>query len=151
MYLEECDVIVFDFDGVLVNEDLRPRHLGVSLLKEAIEKGFSVYIVSGRPKEEIHIIKDFLKNINVRPGSLRAIMLRSSTNISERDWKILAYNKIIDKEGCIAEVHDDNPYVLGSIKKFNVGALVLHLPDRCEILKGRSRLSSCDIRFPYTS
>jgi len=151
MYLEECDVIVFDFDGVLANKDLRPRSLGVSLLKEAVKRGFSVYIVSGRLKEELHIIKDFLKSINIKPSSLQAIILRTSSNVSEKNWKILTYNRIIDKEGCIAEVHDDNPYVLDSVRRFNINTLVLHLFDHCEILKGRSKLSSCNTKLSYTS
>ncbi len=142
----ECDVIVFDFDGVLVDYNLRPRPLGVSLLKEAVKGGLVVYIVSGRLKDELYTVKNALKDMDIKTNKLKDILLRPSSRLSEKNWKLMAYSRIIDKEGCIAEVHEDNPYVLSSIRKLGIETLVLHVyegSERCEVLKGKPRLFAC--------
>jgi hydroxymethylpyrimidine pyrophosphatase-like HAD family hydrolase len=138
----ECEVIVFDFDGVLAKEGLEPRPLGVELLKRALEMGFLVYIVSGRGRAEADTVKSFLREIGVNLQRV-SFLLRPSHAYSEREWKLQAYERILEKHGCIMEIHDGNPYVLYSARRLNVRTLVLHYDNFCETIRGRTILGKC--------
>ena len=151
-----CPVFVFDFDGVIVythespldtliqssETELTPRPIGLKALKEALVTGF-VYIVSGRPKRDLHTIKQVLRRIGVNPGLLRGLLLRPSSISSETDWKLLALREILEKEGCIGEYHDDNPYALSAARNLVKHGLIIHLRDKCEPYTGYSILDSC--------
>lgn len=151
-----CPVFVFDFDDVIVythespldtliqpsEAGLTPRPIGIKALKEALAAG-SVYIVSGRPKRDSHLIKQVLLRMGVNPGSLRGLLLRPSSISSEIDWKLLALREILEREGCIGEYHDDNPYALSAARNLVKHGLIIHLRDKCEPYKGYSILESC--------
>ena len=152
-----CLVFVFDFDGVIVYTpestldtliqsseiELTPRPIGIRALKEALIAG-SVYIVSGRPERDSYIIKRTLRLIGVNPGLLSGLLLRPPSILSEIDWKLTALREILEKEGCIGEYHDDNPYALSAARNLVKHGLIIHLRDKCGPYKGYSILDSCN-------
>ncbi|MCE4599498.1 MAG: hypothetical protein F7C81_04800 [Desulfurococcales archaeon] len=139
-----CSVIVFDVDGVLMDESgSTPRSKGLELLAEAVA-GYRVYIVTGRSEAERGVIVELLRNSGIRVGDLAGILMRPrGDKSSEVALKVRLLNRVIDVEGCILELHDNNPRVLDAARKLVRGALVLHYNDGCETLKGRSVLGKC--------
>ncbi len=140
----DCNVLVFDFDGVIVEpvslyewdpSNIVPRPLGLTLLTRALDVGV-VYIVSGRSISWENYLKKFLKENGI---SIRNIhfCLRESP-LGELDHKLKCSLSLLEREGCILEWHDDNRYVLDSIRKRVCGGLVLHYSDKCEIIYGKS-------------
>ncbi|MEB3760458.1 MAG: hypothetical protein GSR72_04865 [Desulfurococcales archaeon] len=141
----DCDVIVLDFDGVLVEpvdvyewapEHVRARNLGLLLLQN-IPHHMKIYIVSGRSAKWLYFIKDTLKSMGVSLSRMEFCLNRER---SEIDHKLYCAERILEKEGCIYEWHDDNPYVLESLKRYVCGALVIHRGEGCWVIKGSSRL-----------
>ncbi len=141
----DCDIIVLDFDGVLVEplstyewapENVRVRDLGRLILR-SIPQHMKIYLVSGRSAKWLNFIKDTLTAIGV---SLSRIEFCLNRKKSEIDHKLFCAERILEKEGCVYEWHDDNPYVLESLKRYVCGALVLHQGGRCWVIKGSSRL-----------
>ena len=141
----DCDVIVLDFDGVLVEtldvyewapEHVRARDLGLLLLQN-IPRHTKIYLVSGRSSKWLYLIKETLTSMGV---SLSRIKFCLNQGRSEIDHKLFCAERILEKEGCIYEWHDDNPYVLESLKRYVCGALVFHQGGKCWVIKGSSRL-----------
>ncbi|BAN89930.1 hypothetical protein [Aeropyrum camini] len=133
-----CGVVVFDFDGVLAETsggEVRQRPLGVVLARRLIGRGYRVYIVSGRPDREEGLIKRLLREWCIPLAGVRGILLRRS-GVGEVDHKLESIMQIEAREGCVGEVHDDNPYVLEALRR-RAETLVLHTPQGCEVLKGR--------------
>ncbi len=141
MIAEECNIIVLDFDGVVVKENLEIREIGRRILSEAKRMGLRIYIVTGRHKREVPEIRRILREAG---GRAIDILARPEHGIAERDWKLSAYEEVLDKEGCIAEIHDDNPYVLESARRLGINALVLHSNETCEVIYGKSVFSFCE-------
>ena len=138
--MEECMVFVFDYDGVLSVEG-EPRRLGVRLLLEALDLDGRVYIVSGRPRYERDVIVRFLREQGVSPSRVRGIILRGRG--SEEYHKLEAYRVVADREGCLGEIHDDNPEALWPARRIVARGLILHYDEYCEPLHGHSILPSC--------
>ena len=143
---EACEVFIFDFDGVLAKaaegEAPAPRLLGISLLRTATARGI-VYIYTGRHCRERDLILSLLREWGIRPSRINGILCRSS-GVSEVDAKLGHLARVLEVEGCIGEVHDDNPYILSSIRRHTrFHALVLHYDDSCEVIQGRSLLGGC--------
>ncbi len=140
----ECDVYVFDYDGVLVYAGTgEPRRVGIDALLEATRIGVA-YLVSGRPTHERSIILATLRDAGVPVSKLGGVVLRSRG--SEAWHKLEAYMTIRDREGCIGEIHDDNPEVLYPARRLVERGLILHYDDHCEPLHGYSLLSPCKSR-----
>ncbi len=139
----ECDVFVFDFDGVIVRDDGSLRPLGVKLLKEALDHGV-VYIYSGRPKEDLDVIIDALAEAGGIPRRRLAGILLRRGSLGELEAKRRHLDFIIRREGCIGEVHDDNEAALWlAWEVVAPRALVLHGNDWCRPIKGISVLEPC--------
>lgn len=138
-----CDVFVFDLDGVLImpsEEGVKPRRLGISLLNLAIEVGVA-YIFSGRPRSERGEILLHLREGGANVGGVKALLLKPRPGIGEIPWKLEAFEEILSTEGCVGEVHDDNPYVLSALRRRVDYGLVLHYDsDSYEVVYGYSRL-----------
>ena len=135
-----CLVFVFDFDGVLARGD-EPRELGVRFLAKAVKLGGRVYIVSGRRPRDRGVIRTILKEAGIGLNRLRGLYLREAG--SEEAFKLEVYREIYDREGCIGEIHDDNPEALWPARKLVDHGLILHYDDYCEVLYGYSILDSC--------
>jgi len=136
----ECDVIVFDFDGVLYDGE-SARRLGVGLLKRALEQGYRVYIVSGRHRRDLPIIRRVREGSGVGIGRLASILLRDRG--SETGFKLEAYTRVLDLESCILEIHDDNPDALWPARRMVTGGLILHHNEECSVLYGSSIFEEC--------
>jgi len=147
---ELCPVAVFDVDGVLVEGDpwlgVRPRRLGVAVLSELLWKGFRVYIVTGRPASRRGETLAHLREAGV-PVERLAGLLTDSWGVGEVASKLRNVELVLSREGCIGEVHDDNPSVLEAVGR-RAEALVLHGPWGCETVKGQSSSSACSGRVP---
>lgn len=135
-----CRVIVFDFDGVLYREG-DVRGLGIALVAEALSRGFRVYIVSGRRVRDLPLVKSILREAGVPPGRLSGIMLRDRG--SEAWFKLSAYSSIVDSEGCILEIHDDNAEALWPARRIVSGGLVLHYNGYCSVIYGSTVFEAC--------
>ncbi|GAB6147509.1 hypothetical protein [Stetteria hydrogenophila] len=134
----DCDVFVFDFDGVLARGGA-PRPLGVGMLKAALELGV-VYVYSGRPREDLGVVLEVLEEAGVARGSLAGILLRAGS-AGELEAKRGHLEIILRREGCVGEVHDDNEEALWLAWEVAAPrALVLHGDDWCRALRGRSLL-----------
>ncbi|GBF09243.1 hypothetical protein apy_09680 [Aeropyrum pernix] len=134
----ECRTVVFDFDGVMAEGfqgEVRPRPLGVALARRLIGRGYRVYVVSGRPEQERSLIARLLREWCIPLGGVRGIILRRR-GVGEVDHKLESIMEVEAREGCVREVHDDNPYVLEALRR-RVETLVLHTPNGCEVLKGK--------------
>ncbi|MCE4601300.1 MAG: HAD family hydrolase [Desulfurococcales archaeon] len=135
-----CPVFVFDFDGVIVSEGgLRTR--GVEALGEALEMGGRVYIVSGRRPSNRGYIGGILREAGFSVARLGGLYLRESG--SEESFKLETYIRIRDLEGCIGEIHDDNPEALWPARRLVEHGLILHYDEYCEAIYGYSILRSC--------
>jgi hypothetical protein len=137
----DCPVAVFDFDGVLVflDGEMWDNPDGLSCLKDAVKRGLIVYVVSGRRKRDLHLVKSFLRRHSVSLPD-KQLILRTK-HVSEIDHKLEAAYKVLEREGCIGEWHDDNPYVLDSMRKIVCRALVLYVRGKPFNYHGRSLLS----------
>lgn len=133
-------MIVFDFDGVLYDDD-GARRLGVVLLRKALEDGYRVYIVSGRRRRDLPIIRSVLEENGIGIRRLASILLRDRG--SETGFKLEAYTRVLDLEHCILEIHDDNPEALWPARRMVTGALVLHHNEECSVLYGSSVFDEC--------
>lgn len=141
----ECDVYVFDFDGVIVGVGGSLRPLGVRLLREALDLG-SVYIYTGRPREDLHVIIDSLREAGIPRGRLAGILVRVGGG-GELEAKKRHLERILAWEGCVGEIHDDNEAALWlAWEAVAPRALVLHGDGWCRVLRGRSLLRSCSER-----
>jgi len=136
----ECDVIVFDFDGVLYSGE-GARRLGVELLRKALEDGYRVYIVSGRRRRDLPIIRSVLEESGIGIRRLAGILLRDRG--SETGFKLEAYTRVLDLESCILEIHDDNPEALWPARRMVTRGLVLHHNEECSVLYGSSVFEEC--------
>ena len=139
---EECMVFVFDYDGVLSLEG-GPRRLGVRLLLEALALNGRVYIVSGRPSHEASIITGLLREQGIPASRIRGILLRGRG--SEVHHKLEAYREVESREGCLGEIHDDNPEALWPARRIVERGLILHYDEFCEPIHGYSILPSCRV------
>ncbi len=141
----DCLVAVFDVDGVLLESDwyhgVRPREIGVNVLRELLAKGYRVYIVSGRPEARRGETLDQLRKAGIPIERLAGVML-DRWGVGERASKLRNIEAIMLREGCIGEVHDDNPEVLSSVGR-RAHALLLHGPWGCEAVKGHSASTAC--------
>ncbi len=144
MAVDDCDVIVFDVDGVLLDDTGRSVRLkGVRLLTRAVRE-YRVYIVTGRSEEDRWIISNMLREHGIEARELAGIFMRPrSSRVDEVTLKIELLNNIIDVEGCIREVHDNNPRVLDAARRLVEGALVLHYNDQCTSIRGKSLFPEC--------
>lgn len=143
---EECMVFVFDFDGVLavpLEEGMvAPRARGLKALKEATGMG-AVYVLTGRRVNEKSIITSLLSGAGIGLSGVSIITRSTGDSRREVDYKISAMEDIYGIEGCIGELHDDNPYVLASARRRVIRGGVLHYDDICEPLYGYSVLEAC--------
>ncbi len=143
---EECMVFVFDFDGVLavpLEEGMvAPRARGLEALKEATGMGV-VYVLTGRSVNEKSIITSLLSESGVSLSGVSIITRSTGDSRGEVNYKISAMEDIYGVEGCIGELHDDNPYVLASARRRVIRGGVLHYDDICEPLYGYSVLEAC--------
>ncbi len=138
----ECDVFVFDFDGVIVRSDGSIRPLGVRLLREAFGHGV-VYIYSGRPREDLYVITNALDEAGIPRRRLAGILLRRGSG-GELNAKRRHLDLIVHREGCIGEVHDDNEAALWlAWETASPRALVLHGDEWCKPIRGTSVLKPC--------
>ncbi len=138
----DCHVYIFDVDGVLVYPWGEPRPLGFKALSWALADG-AVYIVSGRPARERGLLTRLLRSISVKPGLIAGYYLRQDPGIGEVEHKLSSVQDILSTEGCILEVHDDNPRVLDSLRRLVTGGLILHYNDNCEAVYGSTRIPYC--------
>ncbi|MCE4604707.1 MAG: HAD family hydrolase [Aeropyrum sp.] len=141
---EECPAVILDFDGVLAVEGPlgpEPRRLGLEILAEALSLGLKVYIVSGRREADRPVVERLLAEAGAPAGRLAGVVLRSSRK-TEVDHKLDSILRVEAREGCVAEMHDDNPYVLHSVRR-HVKAGVLHHGEQCTVLYGVALTSKC--------
>ena len=148
---DQCLVAVFDVDGVLLEADplglgVRPRPLGIEALRELLEQGFRVYIVTGRPAGRRGETLYQLRAAGV-PVERLAGVLMDEWGVGELASKLRNIERVLEREGCIGEVHDDNPEVLSSVGR-RAYALILHGPWGCEELRGHSSSRACGGRRP---
>jgi hypothetical protein len=138
--LEECMVFVFDYDGVIVSEG-EPRSLGVEALREALSIGGRVYLVTGRRERNVHAIRSLLRSLAIPHQRIAGVITRGKG--SEVSHKLEAYREISDHEGCIGEIHDDNPEALWPARRLVSRGLILHYDNYCEAIYGYSMLRAC--------
>jgi len=149
-YREECMVAVFDVDGVLLESDVfggyRARELGVAALRELLSLGYRVYVVTGRPASRRDETVKQLAEAGVTVGRLSGIYF-DEWGVGEVAAKLRWLERIMSKEGCIGEYHDDNPSVLEAVGR-RAGSLILHYPWGCEAMWGHSASMACGGRAP---
>ncbi len=133
-------VFVFDYDGVIYDrEGIRSK--GIEALQEAISLAGIIYIVTGRWRKEEKTIRRVLVEAGVSHNKVKRIITRRRG--SEIAHKLEAYTSIIDYEGCIGEIHDDNPEVLWPARRLVTRGLILHHNNECEPIHGYTLLDSC--------
>ncbi|MEB3774533.1 MAG: hypothetical protein GSR86_06390 [Desulfurococcales archaeon] len=142
--MQDCMVFVFDIDGVLLDREGESiRSIGVEALRWAVEHG-AVYIISGRSSRDKGFILDLLKSVEVRVGGIEDVLMRvPGDRRGEVDVKREYLLEVLSREGCILEVHDDNPRVLDASRRIVKGGLVLHYDNTCEAIYGRSIIPAC--------
>ncbi len=142
---EDCSVFVFDFDGVLAASTeggrIVAREAGISALREALGVG-TVYVLSGRVSQEKWIIKALLSQEGLYRG-VKVVTRRPGDKRSEVDYKLSELLRILEVEGCIGEIHDNNPYVLEAARRHVLRGGILHYDNTCEPLYGFTVLEAC--------
>jgi len=141
--LEECMVFAFDFDGVIAYPGGEPRRVGIEALQEALQLG-AVYIVTGRPQADRSVVHSLLRREGIPLSRIRRIILRGGGG--EVWHKLESYRWIVDVEGCLGEVHDDNAEVLYAARRLVQRGTILHFNEHCEPLTGYTVLESCSRR-----
>lgn len=136
-----CTVYVFDFDGVVVDYEGEPRWVGVEALRQAAERGI-VYIVSGRPARDRGKVLRILKDLGL-DGLVHGVILGRRRGEPEEEYKYERALELLSSEGCILEIHDDNPRVLDRLSGIPRGGLILHYDNNCTPVKGRTSLPAC--------
>jgi hypothetical protein len=143
---DECLVFVFDFDGVLAVNNERgevvARPAGTEAIREALSLGV-VYILTGRRRAERGLIMSLLAREGVNVARVSIVARGARDRRSEVDYKSSSLLEILNAEGCVGEVHDDNPYVLEAVRRHVSRGGVLHHERGCEPLYGSTILAAC--------
>ncbi|MEM4475211.1 MAG: hypothetical protein QW405_02240, partial [Fervidicoccaceae archaeon] len=116
----EC-IVIFDFDGVLVDEGELPRVGALELLKSYIRMGIEVLILTGRRASQRRRIEEVLWESGVVPADLCALITRPDSRCEgEIEWKLSVLNRLTATLGAtLCELHDDNPDVLEAASEVN--------------------------------
>ena len=143
--MEGCIAAVMDFDGVLARTStlgaVEPRGLGFEVARSLASAGLKLYVVTGRGPRDRGLVASLLRRGGFPLARLGGIMV-NELGVGEVEWKLEAAMEIAGREGCVAEVHDDNEYVLGSLRRL-AGGGVLHWDDKCSVVYGVSRAPQC--------
>ena len=137
----ECTVAVFDVDGVLLSNQDSARPVGVKSLLFLLDAGYRVYIHSGRSRREAGSLRRALREAGIPLSRVAGLLLRDRP-VPEVDWKLYSAGLVVDREGCIGEAHDDNPYVLAALRRTVITG-VLHEGSSCLVLYGSSIVPWC--------
>ncbi len=136
-----CPVYIFDFDGVLIDSEGEPRRVGVEALRQAAGMG-RVYILSGRPPRDRGKVLGVLRSLGVL-AVVEDVILGRGRGVPEEEYKYERALEILSTEGCILEVHDDNPRVLDRLSRLARGGLVLHYNGYCTPVRGHTTIQVC--------
>ena len=104
----------------------KPRAVGISLLKDRLDKG-RIVVVTGRPETLRRITLEELSKWSIPVNRLIFIFRRRGDRRKDVDFKI----DVITKLGNVVEVHDDIEEILKKIKEFFPNTkLYLHFNDK---------------------
>ena len=145
----ECYVAVIDVDGVLLRIGpegvLEPRPLGLKVVEVLAGLGYTIHIHTGRPRRDRELVLSALREAGLRLSRVSCLRFRDRP-VGEVEWKLLGIQEALESEGCVGEVHDDNPEVLASVRRL-VGGGVLHWDDGCGLLYGYTAVPHCRRRL----
>ncbi|MCE4603272.1 MAG: hypothetical protein F7B18_08830, partial [Desulfurococcales archaeon] len=101
-----------------------------------------VYILSGRPPRDRGKVLNVLGDLGLI-HLVEDVVLGRERGVPEEEYKYEMALEILSTEGCILEVHDDNPRVLDRLSRLARGALVLHYNGYCTPIKGSTTIRIC--------
>ncbi len=104
----------------------KPRAIGISLLKDRLNKG-RIVVVTGRPETLRRKTLEVLSKWSIPVNRLIFIFRRRGDRRRDVDFKV----DVIAKLGNVVEVHDDTEEILKKIKEFFPNTkLYLHFNDK---------------------
>ncbi len=147
---EECFVAVLDVDGVLLRRgiggEVEVRRLGVEVARSLAEAGYRLHVHTGRRPGDRGLVLSLLREAGFPLSSTVCLMFRGERGVGEVEWKLSALQEALEREGCVGEIHDDNPEVLEAARRM-VGGAVLHWDEYCGLLYGSTAAPQCRRRL----